>query len=29
MTIDLPDQAVIAPDGNGHAFDISPCARIG
>jgi 3-isopropylmalate/(R)-2-methylmalate dehydratase small subunit len=27
ITIDLPDQAVIAPDGKRHAFDISPLRK--
>jgi 3-isopropylmalate/(R)-2-methylmalate dehydratase small subunit len=27
MTIDLPDQTVIAPDGARHAFDISPLRK--
>jgi 3-isopropylmalate/(R)-2-methylmalate dehydratase small subunit len=27
MTIDLPDQSLIAPDGAAHAFDISPLRK--
>lgn len=27
MTIDLPNQTVIAPDGSAHAFDISPLRK--
>ena len=27
MTIDLPNQSLIAPDGDTHAFDISPLRK--
>ena len=27
ITIDLPNQTVIAPDGNAHGFDISPLRK--